>query len=233
MKRSTKGLAFDAALKLWADPDIYRAWENHRNSPDGFRIKGASSHLEQVQALREKIENQLFDLLRRGGLFSSATGSADPSSPRVLIPPSDYAKAWVAYDPRQNAITTPDTTFFNIEIFDAHRIPLNVEDLSAWEQLQDSGDPEHKAGGQAAFRHSPDYLHVWLRDQVFLLTFTQAQIVRTLDEARLRGAPWLHREEIREEVGFSSAKLSQLFRRLPNWRDLIRSDQRGYYALNI
>jgi hypothetical protein len=54
-----------------------------------------------------------------------------------------------------------------------------------------------------------------------------------LHEAWNDGSRWRHVEDLRTAVGFESAKLSDLFKRLRGWRDLIVSDRRGGYRLNL
>ena len=50
---------------------------------------------------------------------------------------------------------------------------------------------------------------------------------------RSPGSSWKRLEDIREAVGFESESLHQLFRRMPGWNELILSDRRGSYRLNI
>lgn len=83
------------------------------------------------------------------------------------------------------------------------------------------------------FTYDQHYLHVRIRGREFWLTRTQAAIVRHLHLAAMEGQPWVHVETLREGVGFETAKLSDLFRRQADWQDLIQSDRRGSYRLNL
>jgi predicted transcriptional regulator len=90
-----------------------------------------------------------------------------------------------------------------------------------------------ETGGSS--RHDPGYAHVSIRGVEFTLNAVQAGIVRVLHRAALDGRRWVSGEELRQETGFRQPKLSGVFRYLrnPSWREIIASDGRGSYRLNV
>jgi hypothetical protein len=237
-----EGLSFEEALQRWSPPDKYAAMlelKSPRTSMD-FRIKGISARKREYRLAREELEDGLFELLRRGELRSSAgnpLGGED--DPRVLVDPDVYNDQRLSYDPVGECIVGSDVRLQDVRIFGRNRVPLGLD-----EALRLTASPTSpttarslEAGmppsGEAGFRHDATYEHVWIGNQEFLLTRFQADVVRELHQAWVRGQPWMHREQLREAVRFESDKLSHLFRRMPDWHELIFSDRRGNYRLNL
>lgn len=244
MTRALKGRSFEDALKHWSEPGHYAAVME--DDPMRVRLPIEVFYLEKgvdlwelnIQQNRKVLQGFLFRRLAEGSLLSSAlSGLADPSHPRSLVHPSIYAEGDVAYDPALRLVIAGGQTLRNVEIFEPRDIPANVTQLPSWVVQYSNQAPSSSAAllprDGAQFEHDEDYRHVRLRDHAFSLTKTQGQIVKALHEASINGGTWMHLEAIRAAVGFESAKLSLLFRRVGAWRELIDSDQRGYYRLNL
>lgn len=83
------------------------------------------------------------------------------------------------------------------------------------------------------FSASPDYQDVRCNGVRFRLGPIQAHVVRALHEAALADAPWQNGKAILQAAGSRSLKMSDVFKSQKHWRDLIRSDRRGAYRLNV
>jgi len=92
-------------------------------------------------------------------------------------------------------------------------------------------------GGQDAdgvFVHDEDYLNVRFKGILYALTHTQAQVVRVLDEARLRGFPEMRQAIIGTKIGLPGARINDIFRTSPAFRVLVVGGSRkGTYRLNL
>jgi hypothetical protein len=86
---------------------------------------------------------------------------------------------------------------------------------------------------QPAFFQRQDFREVVLGAETFKLGPKQAQVVRLLYEAASREVPWCPGQELLDAVQSSCTRLSDLFKKQPEWRCLIRSDGRGRYRLNV
>ena len=93
------------------------------------------------------------------------------------------------------------------------------------------------AGGHAVdagtFVASHDYQEVLCNGHKFRLGPIQAQVVRVLHEAAEVGEPWQNGKKILTAAGSRCLKMSDVFKSKNNWRELIRSDRRGGYRLNV
>lgn len=65
----------------------------------------------------------------------------------------------------------------------------------------------------------------------YRFTRTQAGVLQFLHDAALRGTPWQSGKAALAACGSQSLKLSDLFKRRPEWRDLIEADGCGCYRL--
>jgi hypothetical protein len=241
----------EEALKRWSDPDAWAAmhefsdaWRNVSNSPGVPPTPAVLRHRE-YRRRRDPLEEELLRKLRQAELVASATHERpSPTDPRFVVNPDIFQRAEPNYD--LEVIAGSGMALFNVEIFAPDAIPLNVHQIPDWLADLAGGDPgggmvgrSLKPERQEQFLHAEDYRHVWLRGREFSLTQTQAKIVKVLHEAHISfisgksKTPWVHVDRLQETVGFESAKVSQLFKRMPDWRDLIRSDRRGSYRLNI
>ena len=61
----------------------------------------------------------------------------------------------------------------------------------------------------------------WHDGRRYRFTPTQAKVLRFLHEAALRGSPWQSGKAVLAAVGSQSLKLGDLFKRRPEWRDMV------------
>ena len=57
--------------------------------------------------------------------------------------------------------------------------------------------------------------------------------IRALHEAALRGEAWQSGKAILSSAGSKSLRMADVFKSQQDWRELIRSDRRGGYRLNV
>jgi hypothetical protein len=94
-----------------------------------------------------------------------------------------------------------------------------------------------RARGQAASTSRdfvtamPSFRRVSLGGEEHQFGLVQAAALRLLHDAARSGEPWLNGKQLLREAGSQSYTLSNLFKRKPVWRELIRSDGRGFYRL--
>ena len=92
------------------------------------------------------------------------------------------------------------------------------------------------SGGQfedRTFIASRDYSEVRCNGQRFQLGPIQAAVVKALHRSAQAGQPWQNGKSILFEARSKSLRMSDVFKSKANWRDLIRSDGRGNYRINI
>ncbi len=83
------------------------------------------------------------------------------------------------------------------------------------------------------FEHSDTYNWVLLRGREFLLGDPQAKAIEDLHRAYLSGAPDLPWRKIAAQLPTQPANMSDLFRAVPDWGELIVQKRRGLYRLNL
>lgn len=86
---------------------------------------------------------------------------------------------------------------------------------------------------EPTFIVSRDYSEVRCNGRRFQLGPIQAAVVRSLHRAAQAGRPWQNGKNILSEARSRSLRMSDVFKSKDNWRELIRSDRRGNYRLNI
>jgi hypothetical protein len=65
----------------------------------------------------------------------------------------------------------------------------------------------------------------------YSFTSLQARFLHRLHDAGLTAQPWLNGKSLLAEIGSALVKPGDLFRRNPQWRDIVDHDQRGNYRL--
>ena len=65
----------------------------------------------------------------------------------------------------------------------------------------------------------------------YSFTSLQARFLHRLHDAGLSAQPWLNGKSLLAEIGSALVKPGDLFRRKPQWRDIVDHDQRGNYRL--
>ena len=247
MTSPRRGLSFEQALEHYSPPGDYAAMKRLQKlaPPIPIIILGEPPNPNEVayNQLRGRLEKALFERLAEAQLLSSATEKEpDPVNPRFMVHPSLFDGPDVYYVEFTTSVRAQNRELWNVEIFEPDAVPRTVCSVPLWLAQLTTSHVHMETDSEAApshehlrrrFRHDEDYLHVWLEDREYLLTQTQAGVVRVLHEAAKSDSPWMHLEEIRHAVDFETPKLSQLFRRMDGWQDLIRSDRRGNYRLNL
>jgi hypothetical protein len=111
---------------------------------------------------------------------------------------------------------------------------LRSDDPFALRSLVTSAPSAEVGPADAVFQHSDDYRWVELRGREFTLTLPQAKIVRILHEAYLRGVPDIAWAIICTQLQESFPRhMSDAFKDVAGWRDLIVSRRKDMYRLNI
>ena len=61
----------------------------------------------------------------------------------------------------------------------------------------------------------------------------QAKVIRQLWQARENGSPWVYGKILLSNIGAGTDRIHNLFGRKPGWQQLIISDKKGKYKLNL
>jgi hypothetical protein len=69
------------------------------------------------------------------------------------------------------------------------------------------------------------------RGRLFAFTPTQARVLDFLHASALAGAPWQPGKTALAAAGSTSVKIGDLFKRRPEWREIVEHDGRGSYRL--
>ena len=83
------------------------------------------------------------------------------------------------------------------------------------------------------FKYYHNFSEVSINGINFLLGFVQANVVKILYEAHLKGTPWVYGKEALRSSNAETMRMVDLFKRQDNWRELILSDGKGSYRLNL
>lgn len=116
-------------------------------------------------------------------------------------------------------------------------LAIRKRDLVLRREERDRFEAETGFSGGAAGRHvaafqaSADYQDVQCNGHRFRLGPIQAQAVRTLHEAALRGEPWQSGKAILSASGSRSLKMADVFKSQAQWRRLIELNGRGAYRI--
>ena len=98
---------------------------------------------------------------------------------------------------------------------------------------------EHKSAKVTAlqssifFHYENNYRHVEYDDLVFEFGMIQAKIIEILHAASKTDNPWVHCKRLLDKAGSGSPRVRDLFKSKDGWREMILSDGKGNYRLNI
>ncbi|MFC4669427.1 hypothetical protein ACFO5X_12765 [Seohaeicola nanhaiensis] len=198
----------------------------------------------QYRDRKRELVRQLVESLSEGQLLSSAVAkNADPSGPRFAVHPAHYISGGIDYQRWSNSFSGAAVALEQVEIFEPEQFPRNIRDIPDWlsDFLPSTGSVERLTQTRAvpsqtgSFDHDDGYAHVTLQGVEYTLNPIQAGIVRVLHQSYQRGQVWVRGEAIRNEVKFDGKSLSSAFRYMKNrdWQELIVSDRRGAYRLNL
>ena len=131
----------------------------------------------------------------------------------------------MAYEPPQPSISVRLTDLVVLKkdrkkFEETYNIPTNVLDFV-------------KEPAKTAFSASEDYRHVEFQGEKYQLGDVQSQIIEQLYDATRTDNPWVHGKTLIHVAGSRAVRMRDLFKNTSKWRDLIISDERGYYRLNI
>jgi transposase InsO family protein len=87
--------------------------------------------------------------------------------------------------------------------------------------------------GSRQLQHTADFSEVIANGRPFRFRGVQATIVRHLHDSAVQGKPWVSGKQLLRDAGSQSTRLLDVFKRHPNWRDLIESDGCGAYCLKL
>lgn len=126
-----------------------------------------------------------------------------------------------------------DVELMDLVVFDEERLrferSLEVrEPLKATAGL--SADQTFRLRGESRSVDS-SFKIVSYRGEEYRFGDMQANILRLLRDAAMRGEPWQSGKLLLHKAGSQSFALSNVFKRHPIWRELIHSDRRGSYRL--
>lgn len=100
-------------------------------------------------------------------------------------------------------------------------------------EIQSGFSGRSQAGEENTFIASADYQEVRCNGYRFKLGPIQAEVVRALHAAAQAGEPWQNGKAILSMAGSKSLRMADVFKSKKNWRQLIRSDRKGGYRLNV
>lgn len=90
-----------------------------------------------------------------------------------------------------------------------------------------------KSGVEGQFKCSNDYRHVTLDGHEYHFGDVQARVVEQLHDAARSRQPWVHGKTLIYESGSRAVRMRDIFKHKHDWRQLITSNDRGYYRLNL
>ena len=237
MVRPRRGVPFEEAVHRWGNA------ESVARAQSELKALGSLNKLAKDAAYKFADRSLIAQLYDRS-LFASGIHAQESS--RTLIDPEGLKPSSASYDRSKGVLFTfpASKDYRAVEIFELHILPLNILSKPRWfcaiEDAEDAASKaallqisEPRSASPLVFIPSSDYRHVRLNGIEYSLTAAQSRIVRELHAAQQYGNNgWLHIRDLRDRAGFESDKLSHLFRRMPNWDELILSDKRGFYRLN-
>lgn len=96
-----------------------------------------------------------------------------------------------------------------------------------------TGDVDHPSNH--GFKHNKDFTEVSLSGKTYTLGPIQAEVVARLHQSMLDGGMWRSGKQVLAEAGSQSHRMQDVFKsqKNPSWRDLIVSNKRGLYRLNV
>ena len=136
----------------------------------------------------------------------------------------------------------PRTADGYLKITDGHpSLTITTSDLLVTRLERDRFEAAHglvfaepsPTNARSIFEHREDYSEVVLHNQLFRLGPLQATIVRRLHEASSTSNPWRNGRQLLADTGARTERLVDLFKGKTKWRDLIASNGRGCYRLNV
>jgi hypothetical protein len=103
------------------------------------------------------------------------------------------------------------------------------------EQLSSKGDSpaEREAIKPRSYQHAADFSEVTVDGRSYHFRGVQAGVVQRLYQLAAEGKPWVPGKQLLHDAGSRSLRVVDVFKRHPDWRDLIASDGGGLYRLKL
>ena len=83
------------------------------------------------------------------------------------------------------------------------------------------------------FKEYNDFAKVICHGRLYHFGLLQSKIIKQLYCASFSSSPWLFGQNMLENASAHSATIRDLFKSQKNWREIIESDNKGYYRLKI
>lgn len=123
----------------------------------------------------------------------------------------------------------PPSTPMRIEVVD---LLITDAEMSRFEQ-EFGLSPSGEVAAARQMQHTADFSEVVVGGRAFRFRGVQAAIVRQLHDSAGEGKPWVAGKQLLRDAGSHSTRLIDVFKRHPDWRDLIQSDGCGAYRLRL
>jgi hypothetical protein len=135
-----------------------------------------------------------------------------------------------------NAFDAPEGQYL-VLLHPEDGIEVHVDDLVVRRDERDRFEREQRPAlpriNGNTFKVVGDYKQVIIAGRLFHLGTCQAEVVRLLHEAAKTEEPWRYGKAVLAAAGSSCTRMADLFKSQRHWRELIASDGRGHYRLNI
>lgn len=143
-----------------------------------------------------------------------------------------YVVSEFKVEPGRFLAVCPPSTPVRVEPVD---LLIKDREVARFEQefgLSSNGTPQTPAVGRQV-QHTADFSEVIVDGRTFRFRGVQIAIVRHLHESAEEGKPWVAGKQLLRAAGSQSTRLLDVFKRHPDWRDLIESDGCGAYRLKL
>jgi hypothetical protein len=132
----------------------------------------------------------------------------------------------LAYEPPQPAI--------NVRISDLVVLKKDRKKFEATYDIAESNILDlHPKKTEPSFIVSKDYRYMKLNGKEYHFGDVQARVIEQLHDAAQSHKPWVHSKTLLYESGSNAVRLRDLFKSNKDWNDVIASNKRGYYRLNV
>ena len=223
------------AFRRTAHPDDIALLDAHdRASREGEESERAAAQ-DRYLALFGALYEAFQDKLRSGALQASGFKCPlEQSSFRYMI----SADLWqiLSFELSTSDAHAHGLSLVAIEVYGGPAKALAERSPERLPRVCLEPAPSHRDDAiEEEFVHAPDYSWVMIRGQTLQLGPIQASVVSQLHVAARSPMPWRYGKQLLQDAKSSSLKLSDLFKRQvePSWRELIKSDGRGRYRLDL
>ena len=126
---------------------------------------------------------------------------------------------------------TRDSTVSVCPLQDLCELCLGFDDMVALAtDIEQFENENHDTGFRLL---SPDFSYFIMNGQEYMFGETQAKIIKHLWQANVNGNPWQYGKRILADIGSGSDRIKSVFNHNPDWKNVINSDGKGKYKLNL